>query len=400
MDKEKILIITSTFPTFLEGDSSPLFVYEFAKNISQINKFQIIILTPYRKNSKLYEEKDGIKIYRFKYGSSSLCNGAILSELEKNKLLWLVVPFFFLFYIIKLKKIIRKEKIKIVHAHWIVPQGLVAVICKKIFCPKIKIIGTIHGSDIAKIKNVKLKKFILNNLDSLVVVSNELKNEVNKLNLKKQLEIKTIPMGVDDKKFNPSKYQKWIKEKYKIKDSFLLFVGRLSKEKGVKYLLRAMPKVIEKNYKVKLLIIGDGPLKTDLQKEAMKLKISDNVLFLEKIPNDELPPYFATADIFIGPSLREGFGLVFVEALMTKTSVISSNLKTISDIIINDKTGIQINIKDTEKFSNTIINLLSNKEKRDQLSEKGYEHAKNNFSLNIISNKYNQLFTKLAPNQL
>ncbi|MFH1564689.1 MAG: glycosyltransferase family 4 protein [bacterium] len=393
MTKEKILMITSTFPAFL-GNDSPVFVHELAKSIAQIDNFQIIILTPYRKNSRLYEKKDGLKIYRFKYGSTSLCDGAILSELKKNKLLWLVVPFFFLAYVIKLKKIIRKEKIKIIHAHWIVPQCLVAVICKKIFCPKIKIIGTIHGSDITKIKNARLKKFILNNLDSLTVVSNELKNEINKLNFKKQLEIETIPMGVDDKKFNPCNYQKWIKEKYNIENSFLLFVGRLSEEKGVKYLLRAMPKIIEKNNKLKLLIIGDGHLKTDLQKMTADLKISDNVLFLGKIPNNELPPYFATADIFIGPSEREGFGLVFVEALMSKTPVIASNLKSISDII-NKETGISINIKDTEKFSDAIIKLLSDEKLRRKFSEKGYEYAKNNFSLSEISKKYNQLLAEL-----
>lgn len=394
MTGEKILIIASTFPTFSEQDSS-VFVYEISKGISQIGNFQILALTPYRKNSKLYEERDGIKIYRFKYGSSSLCDGAMLSELKKNKLLWLIVPIFFISYIIKLKKIIKKEKIKIIHAHWLLPQGFVAVICKKIFYPEIKIIGTVHGSDISKIKNVKLKKFILNNLDYLTVVSNELKNEVDKLNLKKQLQIKTIPMGVDDKKFNPCKYQKCIKEKYKIKNSFLLFVGRLSEEKGVKYLLRAMPKVIEKNNKIKLLIIGDGPLKNNLKKEAADLKISDNVLFLGKIPNDQLPSYFATADIFIGPSAREGFGLVFVEALMSKTPVIASNLKTISDII-NNETGIRINIRDTKKFSDAIIKLLSNKDLRQELSEKGYKYAKNNFSSTIISKKYNQLFMELT----
>lgn len=323
-----------------------------------------------------------------------MCDGAIMSELEKNKLLWLVVPIFFLFYLIKLKKIIKKEKIKIIHAHWLFPQCLVAVIYKKILCRKIKILGTIHGSDIIRIKNAKLKKFILNNLDYLTVVSNELKNEINKLQLKKQLQIETIPMGVDDKKFTPCKYQEWLKEKYNIKDAFLLFVGRLSEEKGVKYLLRAMLKVIEKNNKIKLIIIGDGPLKTDLQKESADLKISDNVLFWGKIPNDELPPYFATADIFIGPSASEGFGLVFAEALMSKTPVISSDLKSISDII-NEETGIQINVKDKEQFSNAIINLLSDEEKRKKISEKGYLHAKNNFSLSFISKKYNQCYLKI-----
>lgn len=386
-------MITSTFPVFSENDS-PVFVYELAKGISQISDFQIIVLTPYRKKSKLYEEKNGLKIYRFKYGNSSLCDGAMLSELKKNKLLWFFTPFLFLFYIINLSKIIRKEKIKIIHAHWLVPQCLAAIIYKKIFCSEIKIIGTIHGSDLAKIKNKRIKEFILNNLDLIAVVSSELKNEVNKLNLKKELRIEIIPMGVDGKKFNPCKKQEWIKEKYEIKDSFLLFAGRLSEEKGVKYLLRAMPKVIEKNNKIKLIIIGDGHLKTKLQKEVADLKIGGNVLFLGKISNDELPPYFATADIFIGPSEREGFGLVFAEALMSKTPVISSDLKTISDII-NEETGISINVKDTEKFSDAIINLLSDEEKRKKKSEKGYLHAKNNFSLSLISKKYNQLFTEL-----
>jgi glycosyltransferase involved in cell wall biosynthesis len=393
-----ILVFTTTFPTFLERDSTPPFVYELSRRLAKKEDVHVIVLAPFRKKTKIFEERDNLKIYRFKYGFTSLCEGAILPNLKKNKFLYFQVPFLLFFAFVNLARIVKKEKINIIHAHWIIPQGFIAVLYKKLFRKKnLKIICTSHGGDIFGLQNPfmkKIKRWILNNVDRLTVVSNAIKEEVKKLNMRDDLPTEVISMGVDAKLFNPDKYNPEIKEKYDIEGSFLLFVGRLAEKKGVKYLIDAMPAIIQEHPKTKLLIVGSGPLENELKKQIKNLNLENNVIFTGAIPNNELPSYYATADIFIGPSIiakggdAEGFGLVFVEALMSKTCVISSDLKAISDIIKNEETGIQLNVKDVKGFSEKIVELIENLEKRKKLTENGYNFVKNNFSWDVIADKY------------
>jgi len=306
-----ILVFTTTFPTFLERDSTPPFVYELSRRLAKKEDVHIIVLTPFRKKTKIFEKRDNLKIYRFKYGFISLCEGAILPNLKKNKFLYFQVPFLLFFAFVNLARIVKKEKINIIHAHWIIPQGFIAVFYKKLFRKKnLKIICTSHGGDIFGLQNSlmkKIKRWTLNNVDRLTVVSNAIKDEVKKLNIREDLPIEVIPMGVDDKKFNFNQYDERIKERYGIKGPSLLFVGRLAEKKGVKYLIDAMPKVIEEYPETKLLIVGSGPLENGLKAQVKNLNLENNVIFTGAIPNNELPSYYATADIFIG-LMQRGLG--------------------------------------------------------------------------------------------
>jgi len=403
--KKSILVFTTTFPTFLQEDGTPPFVYELSKRLAEKGNFRLIVLTPFRKRTKVFKERGKLKIYRFKYGFTSLCEGAILPNLKKNKFLFFQLPFLFFFALVNLAKIVKKEKIDITHAHWIIPQGFIAVFYKKLFRKKdLKIICTSHGGDIFGLQNSlmkKIKRWTLNNVDKLTVVSKAIKDEVKKLNIKEDLPIEVIPMGVDPDIFNQNQYDEKIKEKYNIKGPFLLFVGRLVEKKGVRYLIDAMPKVVQRYSETKLLIIGSGPLENELKNQVKNLNLENNIIFTGAIPNKELPKYYATADIFIGPSVvaksgdAEGFGLVFVETLLTKTCVITSDLKSISDIVENEKTGLQVDVKNQELFSKKIIELIEDKKQREKLAENGYNFAKKNFSWGIISDKYYKILNSL-----
>jgi glycosyltransferase involved in cell wall biosynthesis len=365
LENKNILVITSTFPTFLSNDTTPPFVYELSKSVTSHNQLVVTILTPHKKGTKTYEELDNLKIYRFKYGFSKLCDGSILVNLKNNKLLWLQLPFFFFFYLINLIKIVKREKIQIIHAHWLIPQGLVATIYKKFINKNIKILCTIHGSDLLALKSPFyriLQKFVIKNVDSITTVSHTLKAELLKI-ITKNKNIQVLPMGVDSNKFNPNFFSSLLLDKY---GDFLLSVGRLSPEKGIKHLISVMPNVIAQNSCIKLIIIGDGPLKSELQKQVTNLKLNNHIIFLGHQSHKKLPSFFATTKIFILPSDREGLGLVCVEALLSKTCVVASNLSSISDVIINNQTGIQINVRNKEDFSRIILKLLEDKKTREK----------------------------------
>ena len=411
--KKRILVTTTTFPSFLDNDFTPRFVYELSKRLAEKEDLEIIISTPYLKNSKKYEERDNLKIYRYKYGFTALRDGAILPNIKKNKLLIFQVPFFIFFSFLNIIKLVKKEKIDIIHAHWIIPQGFLAVLYKKLFRRKdLKIICTVHGGDIFSLRGwlmTKIKKWILNNVNEITVVSEEVRNEIEKIGISTKIpplkkgarRISIAPMGVDKNVFSPNKYDKNIKKKYNITSSFLLFVGRLVEKKGTNYAISAMPSVLKKYPDTKFIIIGEGPLENDLKNQVKRLNLENNIIFTGGISNDELPKYYATADILLGPSITakngdsEGFGLIFVEALLCKCCVISSDLKAISDIIKNEETGIQVDVKNTELFADKIIELIEDENKRKKLAGDGCKFVRERFTWDMTVKKYYKLTKNL-----
>ena len=307
-----------------------------------------------------------------------------------------MLPFYFFFQILLLIKIIKKENIKIVHAHWLIPNALITVLCKKILKSDFKIISTIHGSDFWGFTNKmgnSIKKYTLNNIDLLTVVSDAIKEKVIEFGYKK--EIFVYPMGIDTNLFSPAKRDETLKDRFQIKGPFLLFVGIIVEQKGIRFLIQAMPNVIKKHSDAKLVIVGDGSLKNEMVELAKKLGISRNVIFTGSIAHNDLPPYFATADLFILPSFSEGFGLVIIEALSCKTITLCSDLPAIHDIIIDNETGFYFKEISPNIIGNKINNILSNKAKYKYIRENGRQHVIDQFDWNIVKENYLNLLYNL-----
>ncbi|MEI6690277.1 MAG: glycosyltransferase [bacterium] len=362
-NKKKVLVLASTFPRWVE-DTNPPFVFDLCRGLTKT--MDITVLAPHYPGAKDDEIMSGLKVHRFHYFFSKweklAGNGGILPVLKSNKFYYLLVPFFLLAEIIATIKLVNKLKPDTIHAHWIIPQGLAAYI--NFLVNKTPYIVTSHGGDIFGLQGkllTQLKKLILENAKSITVVSSAIKNEILKINPKLESKIEIIPMGVDTKLFNPNKYDQKLKERYGITGPFLLFVGRLVEKKGVRYLIEAMPAILKKHPKTKLLIIGSGPLENELKSLSSSLKVDSNIVFTGAIKHSDLPPYFATADIFIAPSIQtddgdtEGYGLTIAEATASECKVIATNIGGIGDIIRKEDL---IRSTSTSAISKRVINLL------------------------------------------
>lgn len=368
---KKILVFATTFPSFLPWDTTPGFVYDLSKRLQKL-WLQIIVLTPRVPWSKKYEEKDGMRIYRFPYFFRSqwetLNDWAILPNIKKNKLLLFQVPFLLLAGFFYLIKIVKNEKIDTIHSHWIIPQWFLSVLYKKLFNKNIKILCTTHGWDIFWLRwkiGTMIKKFTLKNIDKLTVVSNAIKTECVKLWIAEN-KIDVISMWVDTELFSPNNYDENIKKQYNINGKFLLFVGRLAEKKWVTYLIQAMRWIVDKYSDTKLMIIWNWPLEQELKNEVKELKLENNIIFTWGIQNNQLPKYYATADIFVWPSIiakdgdSEWFWLVFVEAILSGCITFWSELYWITDIIENWKTGYLIKPNDSKDIEEKIKYILEN----------------------------------------
>ena len=400
MDKKKLIIVASTFPRW-KNDTDPPFVFELAKRL--VGDFNVSVLAPSFPGSLAEETMEGVKVYRFRYFLKSLeilaGSEGILPTLKKNKLFSLLIPFFILAELIALLKLIKKDRPDIIHAHWILPQGFVTALAHKI--TGVPFVVTTHGGDIYGLQGSfasALKSFALKNAKTVTVVSKDIQDTI-KHKFGKNIHTDIVPMGVDSILFHPDKKNSQLKEKYGITGPFLLFVGRLTEKKGVKYLIKAMPAILKDFPESKLLIVGTGEQKQDLLQLTRELNVADNIIFHGAVPNSELPDYFATADIFIGPSVTaaggdtEGFGLTFVEAGMSGCFVIGTDVGGIGDIIEDGKTGFLIQEKDPDQLSETITMIFKKRNVLAHMKDNTRPNLCRRFDWSAIAEKYKEVLS-------
>ena len=400
---KNVLVTATTFPRW-KNDPEPNFVFKLSSLLSK-KGYNITVLAPHYPNAKRFEVMGNLKVYRFSYfypvRLQKLCyEGGILENIKKSFLAKIQVPFLLVSEYFHIAKIIKKEKIDFIHAHWILSQGFIAAVIKKIY--KIPCLSTAHAGDIFTIKNNFLKnlaKFAISNSSYVTANSSFTKSVILKIHDFKNIEI--IPMGVNLSSFNPKNKDDKLREKYDIKNEFILFVGRLVEKKGAEYLIKAMPFVLKRLPEAKLLIVGNGPEKNKLVNLARELNMESSVIFTGSILNKDLPRFYATADVFAGPSIvtekgdTEGLGIVFLEVIASGLCVIGTNVGGIPDIIKHNKTGILVEQKNPGQLANAIVNLLKDKNLQKRLSKNAIQHVKNTYSWNIVAEKFAKIYSKI-----
>lgn len=341
---------------------------------------------------------DGIRVCRFQYFLNNYqtltYEGGILSRLKLNKLRLMLVPFFLVAQVLAIVKIIKKEEIDYVHAHWIIPQGLCAVLAKKVFNYKTPVICTSHGGDLFALNGkimTCLKKWVLNNCEKITVVSDVMRDVLIDLGLPEN-KISIISMGVDlTKIFIPD--EKGTKQK-----DLLLFVGRLVEKKGVRYLIDAINIVQASHPGVRLLIVGDGPERKGLELKTQKLGLKEKVSFLGAKIQYDLIELYQKASITIFPFIvaddgdQEGLGLVVIEAMGCGCAIIVSDMPAIHDVVDDRRNGLLVRPKDVGDLVDKISYIIENPELAKELGHEARYSVLGRYDWQIIGKKYGNLF--------
>ncbi|MFH1662130.1 MAG: glycosyltransferase family 4 protein [Candidatus Falkowbacteria bacterium] len=258
-----------------------------------------------------------------------------------------------------------------------------------------------------------LFKKIFTSADYIQCISNFLADWAKKMGAKCPVEV--IPNGVDIKRFTCPKCHIYgrrenidlgfkindFRKKLNIQDDekVIITTSRLVEKNGIKYLIDAINILISK-YKlpVKLLILGDGELRNDLELQVKNLNLQNKVLFLGEIKHDELPKYLWASDVFCRPSLSEGLGNSFLEAMAAGLLVLATPVGGIPDFLENSKTGFFCEVKNPESIAEKIKYILDEKNKDEienikinvkKMVEKKYNWDKIAKDMNNIFNKIN-----------
>lgn len=292
--------------------------------------------------------------------------------------------FYTIFGTIQLVKIVRKFDIDIIHAHYLYPAGIIAVLAG-IFTKK-KVYVTSHGSDMFCLYPQHrfmrpIIRFVLNRSDVVLAVSESLKEEILKTglpNIEKKLRLNWNTVNIDEFQIpNDNNRYKFKNELNIPKDKpIILFIGNIIKRKNVSTILDAK-KLIQAD--CELVIVGDGPLLNSL-KEKVDLENIKDVTFTG-VRND-IPNVIQSSDLLILPSYSESFGLVLIEALACGKPVIGSNVGGIKEIITND-VGLLVEPTDSKELAKAADLILTNNKLREKFQLNARNRAINFTNVDI-----------------
>lgn len=402
--RRRLLVLTTTFPRW-KDDTTPAFIYELCRELSNEDMY-VVVLAPHHWQAELREDMESLRVYRFPYfypkRYQRLCyNGGILANIKRSLLARLQAPLLIFAEIYYALKICKKEKIDVVHSHWILPSGFVGAVCKKILGTRH--ILTLHGADLFALERLPLKKqktgFIIRNCDQITVVSSHIKERLLALlpsDLKEEVERKlsVIPMGVYTSLFQNKVDIEELKAKYGIQAKLvLLYIGRLVEKKGVSYLIKAMPEIVSHNKNVVLIVCGDGPLGNNLKALSEELRLQDFIRFAGYVSGEKKRDYLALSDILIVPSIvtesgdTEGLPVVIQEGMAAGKPIVASDVGGTHDSIKNGWNGFLIEQKKPDGIAAKVLELMNNKELRSGISKIAIEDSKN-YDWAVIGEKY------------
>lgn len=190
--------------------------------------------------------------------------------------------------------------------------------------------------------------------------------------------VKVVPNGVDTDTYYPGtssiEFENW--------ENILLYVGPLLERKGLKYLIQAMPGIIKEHPNTGVILVGGGENKR-LSKQAKHLNVHEHVQFEGFVPENDLPSYYRAADVFVFPSLLEGFGMVLIEAMTSGLPVVSTNTTAIPEVV--GEAGLLCEPSSATSISEKVNRIIDNPGLSQQLKDAGLQRVRNNFTWKVAT---------------
>jgi len=372
-NKHKILIFSLAYAPFIGG--AEIAVQEITKRLAGDFEFEMITcnLDGKQKNE---EQIDGVKIYRVGKG-------------------WIGKHLFHLLAYKKAVELYQKNNYSTIWSIMANRAGFAALKFKEKF-PKVKYLLTLQEGD--PISHIYRRtwfwfwryKKIYQKADRVQVISRWLEKRARIFGYKGVVNL--VSNGVVSTE---------IKRKLRIPENekIILTVSRLVEKNGIEDLIKAFKILInrEKKFRYKLIIVGDGPLHKKLEKLSNKLGVSERILFIGKVPYEEVNDYYQMADIFIRPSLTEGFGNVFLEAMAYGVPVIATPVGGIVDFLVEEQTGWRCQINNPHTIVEKIIHISDKKNEAEiqRVVGEAMRMVKEKYTWEKVAEQMKEIFNEL-----
>jgi L-malate glycosyltransferase len=298
----------------------------------------------------------------------------------------------------KMMEVAQYENLDLMHVHYAIPHAVCAYLARQVLRKSkkdLKFITTLHGTDITLVglepSFMPLVKFSTEESDGVTAVSRFLKEKtLTNYNIEKDIEV--IYNFIDIEKFKPQNSDLFRKHIAPDGEKVLVHTSNFRAVKRVPDTIRILAKV-RNEVAAKLVLVGDGPDRSECERLVRELELCKEVVFLGK--QDGLAEILNAADLFLMPSQSESFGLSALEAMACGLPVVSSSVGGLPELNIHNETGFIAEIGDIDRMSKYAVDLLNNDKKYHIFSKNARDRAVNRFDKNLIVPQYVEFYNKI-----
>ena len=380
----KILMLTWEYPPRVVGGISKV-VYDLSHKMVKEGNEVTVVTYKDGDNVKYYENDKGVEVYR-------VDNYMIRPN---NFIDWIMQLNFNM--ITKANEIINKNgKFDVIHAHdWLVAYSAKSI--KESY--NIPLISTIHATESGRNSGIhdETQRYINDSewmltyeSSEVIVNSNYMKNEVQRLFGLPYDKINVIPNGVNLQLFSNVNIDYDFRRQYAMdNEKIILYVGRLVYEKGIQNLIAAMPKVLDRYHDSKLIICGRGGMIDDLREQVKYLGIDNKVYFAGYCDSKKMQKMYKCADVAVFPSTYEPFGIVAIESMLSGTPTIVSDVGGLNEIVEHGVTGMKSYAGNANSIADSVLALLFDPKLCANISQNAIKKVKENYNwAKITDNTY------------
>ncbi|PIC87805.1 N-acetyl-alpha-D-glucosaminyl L-malate synthase BshA [Sporosarcina sp. P20a] len=297
----------------------------------------------------------------------------------------------------RIAQVIESEQLDLLHVHYAVPHAISAVLAKDMAQSSIGIITTLHGTDVTILGHDPALKntlsYGINKSDRVTAVSRSLRNETIEL-LQPTTEIRTIYNFIDEEKYYPREVGH-LREELGIAadEKVLIHISNFRKVKRIPDIIESF-RLLDPQHKAKLLLVGEGPEKFDLEKYVEDNGLQDDILFLGK--RDDLPELLSISDVMLLLSEKEAFGLVLLEAFACGVPAVANAIGGIPEVVEDGVNGFLVELGDVQAVANRVTQLLSDSTLHQQMKRNAMRTVVEEFSSESIVEQYEELYYEVA----
>ncbi len=375
----KILMLTWEYPPRVVGGIARV-VYDLSRTLLK-DGHDVTVVTYKDGDAPYFEDDKGVKVYRV---DNYMIN-------PNNFIDWIMQLNFNL--IAKANEIIAEQgNFDVIHAHdWLVAYA--AKTLKNSY--NIPIVATIHATESGRNSGIhdETQRYINDTewmltyeASEVIVNSNYMKNELQRLFGLPYEKINVVPNGVNLSLFNGVERDYIFRRRFAMdNEKMILFMGRLVYEKGVQHLISAMPKILEGYHDAKLVICGKGGMLEELQAQVNRMGIANKVYFAGYMSGKDVQKMYKAADISVFPSTYEPFGIVALEAMLSENPIVVSDIGGLNEIVQHRENGMKSYCGNPNSIADSILELLYDHKLCADITKKAKNKVRNEYNWSKIA---------------
>ena len=355
------------------------------------NNHEVHVVTLEFPGTPMFEDIEGVKVHRVRIELG-----------HPNFITW---TFIFNHFMEKLVAVLNREfDFNVIHIHdWLTaPVG----IASKHYLNK-PLVSTVHSTEVGRAQGLHSPdSFLIDGIEwwmtyeaeRIISCSSSMKWELERHFHLPSEKIIVIPNAIEISKYERKIDRESVKRRYGIEpyEKVVLFIGRLVPQKGVEYLVRAIPLILQQHRNVKFVIAGDGWSKNYLEDLARSAGFGDKIRFLGFISDLELTELTMSADVLVVPSVYEPFGIVALEGMAAGIPVVAANVGGLSEIIEHDRTGVLVYPKNFESIAWGVNRVLSDSGYSNWLVQNARRKVQEAYSWKAVAKRTVEVYEKVC----